>query len=256
MKATTFKKCLKFVGDKAIEYAPEILAVTAAAGVVATIIAAVKATKKTCDDMRVDEENGELPEKKIDKVKRYGKNFIPVAVGALVTGAALFGSISSNYKRKTILAATLAMTENAFDDYKDKAKELFGQKKVDEIENSITKDKIKKNPPTSSSIIVTGGGDSLCMDDYTERYFTSSYDKIMDARNRFNDYLLRNDKASLNDLYDILGVKHSKIGNSVGWDISDGLLEISVKAMVSEDHRPCLVMRYDRSPKKNFWRYG
>ena len=61
--------------------------------------------------------------------------------------------------------------------------------------------------------------------------------------------------ASLSQLYDGLGLKHTKISDDIGWCIEDGLIEPDFSAQISDDGRPCLVMDFLKVPKYDFDRY-
>ena len=73
------------------------------------------------------------------------------------------------------------------------------------------------------------------------------------AVNKFNKRLLNEDFLSLNEFYDELGVKHTKLGDDLGWNIgNDGLIEVTYDTCLSPDNKPCLVMNYRIEPRYDF----
>jgi hypothetical protein len=57
---------------------------------------------------------------------------------------------------------------------------------------------------------------------------------------------------SLNDFYYELGLKKTNDGDSLGWNIEDGLLDIHFSALITEDNEPCVVIDYHVAPKHKF----
>ena len=62
-----------------------------------------------------------------------------------------------------------------------------------------------------------------------------------------NDMCIR-----LNDFYNEIGLDRIKIGEDLGWNIDDGLIEIIFSPQLADDGRPCLSLDYRIAPKYNF----
>ena len=60
--------------------------------------------------------------------------------------------------------------------------------------------------------------------------------------------------VSLNDFYDELGLKHTRLGDDLGWSIDDKLVDIEFSSHITDDGRPCLVVDYSVAPKRNFYK--
>ena len=58
--------------------------------------------------------------------------------------------------------------------------------------------------------------------------------------------------VSLSDLYDELGIPHTKISDELGWNLDEGLIEVSFDSIVGEDGTPSLVMDYTVAPRYDF----
>lgn len=58
--------------------------------------------------------------------------------------------------------------------------------------------------------------------------------------------------ASLNDFYDLIGLKPINVGYDLGWNIDDGEIDIYFSSQLAEDGTPCLVIDYSVAPKCDF----
>jgi hypothetical protein len=58
--------------------------------------------------------------------------------------------------------------------------------------------------------------------------------------------------AALNDFYNEIGLSNTDMGDELGWNLDDGLLEISYGAMVADDGRPCITLDYHIAPRYDF----
>ena len=57
---------------------------------------------------------------------------------------------------------------------------------------------------------------------------------------------------SLNEFYYALGLRSTVLGNELGWNISDGLLDIHYSSQIADDGRPCLVLEYRIAPRYDY----
>ncbi len=55
--------------------------------------------------------------------------------------------------------------------------------------------------------------------------------------------------VGLNDLYYELGLAGTKLGDQMGWDLDQGLVEISFSTQLTEENEPCLVLNYEVAPR-------
>ena len=58
--------------------------------------------------------------------------------------------------------------------------------------------------------------------------------------------------VSLNEFYDELGLDHTKLGDDLGWNLDDGLIELNFSSQLAENETPCLVVDYNVAPNYNF----
>lgn len=58
--------------------------------------------------------------------------------------------------------------------------------------------------------------------------------------------------VSLNDFYYKIGLDNTKIGDDLGWNIENGLIELHFSSQLAADGTPCLVMDYQVAPKYDY----
>ena len=61
--------------------------------------------------------------------------------------------------------------------------------------------------------------------------------------------------VSLNDFYAELNspkIKSIEIGDSLGWNVNDGLIDIYLSAQVTDELKPCLVINHRVPPKYGY----
>ncbi len=108
------------------------------------------------------------------------------------------------------------------------------------------------DPVDKQQVIITGGGEVLCYDLYTGRYFQSSMETLKKAQNDLNYTVLNHQYASLTDFYSLIGLSSTKSSDDVGWN-ADKLLELRFSATISDDGRPCITLDFVVAPIRNFF---
>ena len=263
MKNLKINELVKTVQSVLAKRSPEILTGIGIAGMITTTVLAVKATPKALllieDEKQAQNENKSddaIRLKPIEVVKVTWKCYIPTVLTGIASTACLIGASSVNFKRNAALATAYQLSATALTEYKEKVSEVIGERKERDIRDRIAKDKIDNNPVGNHEVIITGNGDTLCYDTYAGRYFKSSIDKIKKAENELNRLMLKDMYVSLNEFYDELGLKHTKLGDDLGWNLDDGFIEIEFSSQLSEDGTPCLVINYTVSPNYNYSSFG
>lgn len=234
------------------KHSPEILTGIGIAGMVTSTVLAVKATPKALRICEIVKEEQEEP-KKLDYVKATWKCYIPAAVTGAVSAACLIGASSVSLKRNAALATAYQISKTALSEYRDKVIETVGEETERVVREKVAQDKIDKNPIRENTLIVVGDGDYPCYDSISGRYFQSNVTKIMTAVNNVNYRLFSEMYISLNEFYDELGLPHSIIGDEIGWNINEGLLEVSLSDTTHDANgRPCPVLDYNVAPKYDY----
>lgn len=246
----------KSVQKTLVKKSPEILTGIGIAGMFASVIMAVKATPKALELIENEKEEQERESKKqIDKlpakevVKTTWKCYVPTAITLGLSTACLIGGTTVNGKRNAALATAYALSESALKEYKSKTLEIAGPKKEQQIKDAILKDKVEKTPIKNTEVLMTGNGDTLCMDSVSGRYFKSDKTKIDAAVNKLNFQLRREMFVPLNDLYYELGLPGTKLGTDLGWNVDDGEIEFYYSYAGADNGDPCMVVDYNIKPQ-------
>ena len=252
MAKTNLSGILKSVQATLSKHSPEILVGIGVAGLLTSTVLAVQATPKALrliEDAEYDK-GEDLTVK--EKVKAAWKPYIPAAVTAVGATACIIGASSVNAKRNAALATAYTLSETALKEYKAKVVETIGEKKEQAVRDSIAKDKIEKDPVKNHEVIITEKGNTLCYDVISGRYFRSDIEKIKKAENELNRRMLDEMYISVNDLYYEIGLRSTALGDQLGWNIADGLMDLSFSSQLTEDGEPCLVVDYHIAPRYDF----
>ena len=267
MNKSNLSQIAKRAQTTLVKHSPAILTGIGITGMLTTVVLAVRATPKAlikiqdAETKKVDEQvlAGKGPDEINDKlttvetVKAAWKCYIPAAVTGTMSTVCLVGASSVSAKRNAALATAYTLADAAMKEYQDKVIETIGEKKEQAVRDAIAKDKIEKNPVTNSrEVIVTEKGNTRCYDAISGRYFTSDIEAIRRAENVLNKRLMDEMYISLNDFYWEIGLDATDIGDELGWNIDNGLIELTFSSQLSRDGVPCLVVNYRIAPKYGY----
>lgn len=249
------KQIANKVKVKARKNSPVIFVGLGLAGMITSTVLAVKATPKALDIIKHEEEKkGEKLDKK-EVVKATWKCYIPTAITTAASIGCIVGGTKVSLSRTAAVSAAYEISRTAFDEYRNKVTKNIGHEAEQKIRDEIQQDKINKNPaPTiieDSDINVTGYGNTLCYDSLSGRYFRCDSTKIKEVENKVNRRLMTDMYVSINELYNELGLDPiNPLGNSLGWNVDRGLLDIEISSLVSNNGKPCLALDYSIEPYK------
>ena len=243
-------------------HGPEILTSAAVVGVATTIYTTTRATVKACDIVheyknelawdRIDHSE-EVPLKPQDLIRLCWKAYIPVMTSAAITITCIVASNRISSVQTAAVAALYNVTDRAFSEYKEAAKEKLGEAATAEVRDTANEHIVQSDtPPEPGEVISTGYGSVLCKDSVSGRYFYSSADTIRRAENDINKRVLQDDIISLTEFYDILNIPETRISDAIGWDL-ESPLEVHITTSLTADDRPCLYVEYDVKPIANLY---
>lgn len=196
-----------------------------------------------------DFENSELST--MDKVLAYGPQFVPAVGTCALTVTAIIFANRLSAKETAAMAAMYSMSDKTFQEYKEKVQEKLGQKKETELRDEMAQKRIDDNPPTDRTVIITGSGDVLCYDILTDRYFSSTVEKIRQAQNEVNFLITNQDEVSLSRFYEEVDLAVTPYSDSVGWNINN-TCEVDIGTAQAKDGRPCITVDFKRWPKADY----
>lgn len=218
-----------------------ILAISASGGVLTTAYLSAKAGYKTAQRLEWLESEDPYADFRT-KAWRVWRLYIPSGVSALVTVGCIVGVKRIDGGRALAAQAAFSATRSAYDLYRERVAEEFGEKKEQLVRAAVAERSVAENPPPIS--IVVGEGDVLCCELFTGRYFPSSMEKLNKAVNEVNAKLNRHDYAYLDDFYHAIGQPYTTASGHTGWE-STRLLELEFSSVISPDGKPCLAFDYN-----------
>ena len=256
MKKPNVMKIFNTVKKAVEKKSPEILIAFGIAGMITTTVLAVKATPKAMEKIKEAEKN---KKEKFDRDHGYSeldtmfkltKPEVVKATWKCYIPAAIANTVHS--KRNAAIATAYKLSEKALTEYKEATIEEVGEEKAKAIKDRVAQKQLDNNPVNDSQVIITGNGKQLCYDGVSGRYFESSIQEIETAVNKINRSLNYDMYVSLSEFYDELDLEHTDISDELGWNLDDGLVEISYGTMIAKDNRPCITLEYHVAPKYDF----
>ena len=229
---------------------PVLLVGTAIAGVVATGVLAARGGYKArgiIDEAEL--EGGELDT--VEKVKLTWLCYAAPAITGASTIASVIGVHTIHSKRNAALAGLYAVATSKLDSYQEKAEEMLGAKKSQQLRDAIAQEAVDENPLKDEREIMLlrdNRGTELCYDTWSGRYFMGSMPIIDRAIAEFNLLLNKEGSAELNEFYEALGLSPVEMGLKFGWD-GPQAIAIDYGQAMSLDGRPCISISFSSQPK-------
>lgn len=227
---------------------PTIVSCIGAVGVVATTIAAVKATPKALLLIENEKEsiNKQLKEDgretRVDKlsateiVKATWKCYIPTAIIGLLTIVCIFGANALNKRQQAAIASAYMMLDNAFKQYKEKAHDLLNDDDDAMIKKSIIEDKYSEI--------------TLFYEYHYGEFFERRKADVLNAEYQLNLKFASQGYACLNDFFELLGLPITQEGEVIGWSTQEGYSAIDFEHQLLEldDGMECTIINLPISP--------
>lgn len=239
------------------KHSPEILTGMGVTGMLAAVIFSIRATPKA--EKAIEEKKKELDKEKLtvgETIKATWKYYVPTAITLAGSTACIIGANSVNTRRNAALAAAYTISETALQEYQDKVKEVVGERKENDIRTDIERDKLNANPPKVTQVEFVGQGDQLFKDGISQRYFKSTYERVMQAERELQRQMLPgrdpfdidDGYITMDDVYIALGLETA--GDDRRWYLKDGYIEFKPMAILLDNGTTCTVLTYgDRKPK-------
>lgn len=274
------KELFKIVGLSLKKNSPTILTGLGIAGFFSSVVMAVKATPKAI--LLIDQEvfsrwQDEDPGRKYEDIQIWIANseeqgydmtlrlnsltikekitvawepYLPSAGVALLSATMIIMANHISTRRTAALASLYSIAETTLREYQEKVTETVGKKKAALIKGDLDQKKLDDNPLDEEEIIYSrDGGDTLCYESLSGRYFYSTIEAIRRAENRYNQSLLSDQLKTLNELYYEFGLEGTELGDKAGWDISNGMVELEFSAKIAKGDVPCVVISCKNMPQ-------
>lgn len=237
---------------------PTILSGIAVAGVLSTAYLTARATLKANERIKkvetapLDGAPDEFVLSNKEKVQLVWKYYIPAGASGIATVSCIIGANQIGLRRHAAMVGAYTLAETAFREYKQEVVNSIGDIKERGIRDKVAIQQMEKTPIKDAQIIITGGGDDLCFDTYTGRYFRSDMETIRRAENEINHRVNTDMYVAHNEFYELLGLAETLVGDQVGWNI-DNTMDLSFTAHINpETGKPCMAINYVRLPLANY----
>ena len=235
-----------------------VLTIIGTFGVIATSIMTAKATVKAFEIINEEEceKKRELTKKEV--VVLAGPSYFPAILVGVSTIACILGANVLNKRQQAMLSSAYALANASFKEYKNKVKELYGEEAHNNIVSAIAVEKAKNSHVTAAYMcgecdlsIDDNDEPRLFYDEFSERYFETTTEQVLEAEYHLNrNYILRGD-ASLNEFYEFLGLEKTDYGDVLGWaPLDEGMywIDFNHRKVVLEDGLECYVIEMPFEP--------
>lgn len=175
--------------------------------------------------------------------------YIPAVGTAVLSTVMILLGNKIHLRRTAALAGLYKVAEDSLRTYQEKTLEEIGANKEKKVRGEVAQQALTDNPVNETMIHNEGGGHELCYDMFTGRYFYSTASKIHAAVNKFNEELLSENTKVLNELYYDLGLPAVEIGDKIGWNLDQGMVEVYLGAKIATDDRPCITLEFIKRPQ-------
>lgn len=226
---------------------PEIMTALAAGGVVVTACLSAKGAFQASKKLNHEDADPHAQETFFDKAKIVWPEFVPAAIAGGSTIACLVGSHKVHTRRTAAAVAAYSLTERAFSEYRTKVEETLGKNKADKVQAAVVEEQMQTVHPHSQAreIFVAAGGESLCCDLTTGRYFESDMQTLKAAVNRVNERLLKERWMSVKEFYHEIDVYPNHHIDNLGWDLETGLMDLVFTPTLTDKGIPCLAFTFN-----------
>ena len=243
-----------------------VIGVTSGFGAVYSGIAVTPEVTRMYDNEVAERERfGYPPMTFLEKVQMIVPSYIPTFL-LFGTSATCFILNTLKEERKiATLAGLYSMSEKSFEEYREKVKEMFGKNKESKVRDEIAVD--HANRVRDRIVYLTGNGDYLCLESWTNTKFRSSQMAIEQARIRIKDRLRDEMHISLEEVLQEMevpvrtrtdpntGFEEPLIDRSdIGWTVDDDLT-FRYTYTGDDTMEPMMVITFEPPPHPDFNKY-
>lgn len=275
MNKLNVKQCFKMAKKVVQKKSPEILTGLGIAGMITTVVLAVKATPKALDliDEEVEKQNRKLSQeaydsgystapqinklKPVETVKVAWKPYIPALLLGSASVGCLIGANTVSARRHAALYSAYELSKTAYNELNEKVTEVVGEKKVTEIKQKLAEDKVNKVSPEGtiekkSNVVIAGDGDTWFIDAMSNQPFLSSKNKLDAAANELNRKMRSDMYVSLSQFYDEVGIEHTGTSDYIGWRIDKEYIDVVTSDAIVKDGKVYVVMDFLSRPEYGY----
>lgn len=209
---------------------PLILTILGSAGVVATVVSAVRATPKALKsiDKATYEKGEDLTV--IEKVQAAAPAYVSTALLGASTIACIFGANALSTRTQASIASAYALIDNYHKEYRKTLIDLHGEEIDKEVRNAMAHEHcnfhvIDYDEPD---------GKVLFYDEISGETILRYERDVISAEYHFNRNFVMRGAAPLNELYEFLGIPQTEYGDTVGWTMASGIMWVDFEHRLLE----------------------
>ena len=218
------KKGLKELGNSLSKNAPSILIGVGAAGLLASVVLAVRATPKA--EKHIEEKKKELGTDKLgakEIVKAVWKDYAVTAATVVVSEAAIVTGAVLGEKKCAGLLTMYTISEKALGDYKDVIAEAVTDHKRQEIDAKVAEKHVEEDEKAKPQIYTLPSDNKIWfIESSTGQTFRSDIPSVKSVFAKLNETIAYEMWANINDLLYELGEITSDPLNNTGLDFGWG----------------------------------
>ena len=193
-----------------------ILTCVGVIGVAATAVVSARDTIKAVK--LIEEKEGQnTKHRKKEKIGVAVQAYIPTFVVGLSTVACVLGANILNKRTQASLASAYALVDRSYKEYRDRAKEIYGEESDKMIKKGIADHNYKLIDNIDNE-----DGTQTFFDFYGLQFFNSTIEDVQNAEKGVNELFAKRGYASLNDFYKLLNIDSLDTDNIVGWSKKAG----------------------------------
>lgn len=247
------KNVLKTTTNFLKKHSTIISCIGTAVGVSSAIFFAIKDTPKVNDIL---EKSNDLKVK--DKVMVYAKGYWKSIVIGIATICFVGGVGNSKDKQLAGAVASYTLIKDEYTKFKETAKEVVGETKVEKIRQEVTKKSMDEaiskanNSDICEGITVIKPNGTLFFDKWSGRLFRADMETVRRAENATWAELNEYGYVDVNSFYYNLGLENCMSGD-FGWnrDKTDRFA-IYYDTMLASNDEPCTTITFKELPYANF----
>lgn len=240
------------------KFAPQILTGLGIAGFVSATVMAVEATPEAYNKIKMEEykrtsDGDNTPITAVDVVKMTWKDYAASLVMIITSTGMIIGGHYMIYKRlsKQLVTMTAAytMVADQASKYYEKTKQIVGKTKAEDIKTSVAQDAIDDIPEEKFVAAKNLGGDDWFFDELSGQVFKYDLVEFKKKVNEYNLELMQEMWKSVNELYDKIGLERTMMGEILGYDIDQGLVEYRNPYVAQKNGKAVFVLAPCNYPK-------
>lgn len=253
-----FSSFLKGSSKIVADNSPAILSALAVTGTLTTAYLSGRAAFKASQILEDEQGNRDrdfdqdpIPLTTREKVQLTWTLYIPAASTVVTTIVCIVAANRIGTRRAAALAAAYKFSEKAIAEYKGKVVEKIGEKKEQLVRDELAQERVDKNPPKASEVVITNRGEVLFHEAFTGRYFMSDMQTVRKAQNDTNIQIIQDNYAPLSLFYDLLGLPTTSHSDIVGWN-TDRILDLKFSTCLAPDDTPCISVDFAVTPTREY----